>query len=109
MARKIIPDAGSRKPRASAPVQPQSEQRAPVPIYGRTGWELTTGGGLYGTGPESTPRQLVSDIVNLMQSGVAVMELEPDLADAQYGALYLFRLALYAAAAVGDALDGAPA
>ena len=82
---------------------------APIPIYGPNGWKLTSGGALYGVGTEATPRQLVSDVVNLLQSGISVMEQADDLGDATYGALYLCRLALYAAAAAGDALDGVPA
>ena len=82
---------------------------APIPIYGPNGWKLTSGGALYGVDPEATPRKLVSDVVNLLQGGIAIMEQTDDLGDAGFGALYLFRLAIYAAAAAGDALDGVPA
>ena len=82
---------------------------APIPIYGPNGWKLTSGGALYGVGSESTPRQLVSDVVNLLQSGIAILEQTDDLGDAGFGALYLFRLAIYAAAAAGDVIDGVPA
>lgn len=99
-----------RKKTTTAPAQPLTETRPPVPLYGRTGWQLTAGGALYGTGRESMPGQLLTDVTNLLQGGISILEGQADeLGEANYGALYLFRLALYAAAAAGDAFDGVAA